>query len=121
MRSRWYDPTTAQFLNRDPVESVIRQPYSYADNNPINNTDPTGLASKSSSSCPAGGPGADHPGSPPSGGEIAACYSTLDFTDFGDIEIQVAACAFLCFDAIIGTRGIRNARTGVGLALMASI
>jgi RHS repeat-associated protein len=43
MRARYYDPASGQFLNRDPIESVTRQPYTYAANDPINNADPLGL------------------------------------------------------------------------------
>ena len=43
LRARYYDPSTAQFLTRDPLGQLTRQPYSYANDNPINNTDPTGL------------------------------------------------------------------------------
>jgi RHS repeat-associated protein len=44
LRARYYDPTTGQFLSRDPLESSTLQPYSYADNNPTNATDPSGLS-----------------------------------------------------------------------------
>jgi RHS repeat-associated protein len=44
MRARDYDATTAQFLTSDPLESVTGQPYAYADNNPLDLADPTGLA-----------------------------------------------------------------------------
>jgi RHS repeat-associated protein len=43
LRARYYDPTTGQFISRDPIESVTRVPYSYAGNNPLNNVDPSGL------------------------------------------------------------------------------
>ena len=43
LRARNYDPSTAQFLTRDPLEATTHQPYGYAGNNPTNNTDPTGL------------------------------------------------------------------------------
>jgi RHS repeat-associated protein len=43
LRARYYDPATGQFLNRDPIEQITREPYQYAGNNPINNTDPTGM------------------------------------------------------------------------------
>jgi RHS repeat-associated protein len=44
MRNRVYDPSTAQFLTVDPLEMVTRAPYTYAEDNPLNNSDPTGLS-----------------------------------------------------------------------------
>ena len=38
-------PLTAQFLTIDPIVSQTRATYTYAGNNPINGTDPTGLGS----------------------------------------------------------------------------
>lgn len=43
LRARYYDPATGQFLNRDPLVSLTGQPYQYANNNPLNYTDPSGL------------------------------------------------------------------------------
>lgn len=43
LRARYYDPTTAQFLTRDPLAAMSREAYSYGSNNSTNNTDPTGL------------------------------------------------------------------------------
>lgn len=48
LRHRHYDPTTAQFLTKDPLDGVpstptITNPYHHTDNNPITKTDPTGL------------------------------------------------------------------------------
>lgn len=43
LRARYYDPTTGQFLTRDPLESVTREAYGYAGNDPVNGADPTGL------------------------------------------------------------------------------
>jgi RHS repeat-associated protein len=43
LRARHYDPTTAQFLTRDPIADQTRTPYTYANNNPTNHSDPTGL------------------------------------------------------------------------------
>jgi choice-of-anchor C domain-containing protein len=43
LRARYYDPDTGQFLSRDPIESMTRQPYSYANGNPLDFTDPAGL------------------------------------------------------------------------------
>ena len=41
--NRYYDPGTGQFLSVDPAVSQTGQPYSYADGNPVNTTDPNGL------------------------------------------------------------------------------
>jgi RHS repeat-associated protein len=43
LRARVYDPKTAQFLTRDPLEAVTREPYNYAHENPTTWSDPTGL------------------------------------------------------------------------------
>jgi RHS repeat-associated protein len=43
LRARYYDPTTGQFLTRDPLVAVTGQAYAYADDDPANNADPTGL------------------------------------------------------------------------------
>ncbi len=45
MRSRYYDPTSGQFLSVDPLAAVTRAPYNYADDNPVNSGDPSGLSS----------------------------------------------------------------------------
>jgi RHS repeat-associated protein len=43
MRARDYDPATDQFITADPLASLTRQPYEYADDDPLNDVDPTGL------------------------------------------------------------------------------
>jgi RHS repeat-associated protein len=43
MRARVYDPATAQFLTRDPLAAISGEPYSYAGDKPVNESDPTGL------------------------------------------------------------------------------
>jgi RHS repeat-associated protein len=43
LRARYYDPTTAQFLTRDPLVDLTEQPYGYANADPLNFSDPSGL------------------------------------------------------------------------------
>jgi len=40
---RYYDPSTGQFLSVDPAVSITGQPYSYAGDDPVNQSDPSGL------------------------------------------------------------------------------
>ncbi len=44
LRARYYDPTTQQFISRDPASAGggSGQPYTYAGGNPVNFADPTG-------------------------------------------------------------------------------
>jgi len=42
-RARYYDPTTGQFLTRDPLEAITGAPYFYGSDNPLNELDPSGL------------------------------------------------------------------------------
>jgi RHS repeat-associated protein len=44
LRARYYDPQTGQFLTRDPEVSLTGAPYSYAGDDPVNGSDPTGLS-----------------------------------------------------------------------------
>lgn len=44
LRARYYDPVTGQFLTRDPIEDLTREPYGYVDGDPVNATDPLGLS-----------------------------------------------------------------------------
>ena len=54
LQSRYYDPETNRFLNVDDTDYIILKAYdisynafSYCDNNPVNNSDPTGKATDS--------------------------------------------------------------------------
>ena len=44
LRARYYDPQTAQFLTRDPLEARTHSAYGYVGGDPLNAIDPTGLA-----------------------------------------------------------------------------
>jgi RHS repeat-associated protein len=54
LRARFYDPVTAQFLNRDPLGAMTREPYGYAGSNPSRYVDPSGMSCGGSID---GGPG----------------------------------------------------------------
>ncbi|HEX7244806.1 MAG TPA: RHS repeat-associated core domain-containing protein [Solirubrobacterales bacterium] len=43
LRARFYEPATGQFMTRDPLVALTRAPYNYANVNPVNTSDPTGL------------------------------------------------------------------------------
>lgn len=43
LRARFYDPSTAQFLTRDPLRAETHTAYSYAYSNPLRFVDPSGL------------------------------------------------------------------------------
>ena len=41
---RYYDSGTGQFLSVDPLVDVTGQPYAYTGDDPVNESDPSGLA-----------------------------------------------------------------------------
>jgi RHS repeat-associated protein len=43
LRARYYDPSTAQFLSRDPLVAATRSPYAYVGGDPLNGVDASGL------------------------------------------------------------------------------
>jgi RHS repeat-associated protein len=45
MWARVDDPATAQFLSVDPLKAITGEPYSYANDNPVNRGDASGLSS----------------------------------------------------------------------------
>ncbi len=49
---RYYHPATGQFLSVDPAVGLTSQPYAYTGDDPVNNTDPTGMIT-----CPSWVPG----------------------------------------------------------------
>jgi RHS repeat-associated protein len=58
LRARYYDPATAQFLTRDPLEAMTGSPYGYVDGDPLDGSDPSGLfclLGHSGSGCRGGG------------------------------------------------------------------
>jgi RHS repeat-associated protein len=43
LRARYYDPSTGQFVSRDPATAISKQPCDYVSDNPLNYEDRTGL------------------------------------------------------------------------------
>jgi RHS repeat-associated protein len=43
LQARVYDPSISQFLTRDPLDAETGQAYEYAGDDPVNNSDPSGL------------------------------------------------------------------------------
>lgn len=43
VQNRYYDPSTAQFNSVDPLVGLTQSPYSYVNDNPLNEVDPLGL------------------------------------------------------------------------------
>jgi RHS repeat-associated protein len=64
LRTRTYDPVTAQFLSVDPMGAVSGETYAYAADNPVNAIDPAGLMSTSTEECSESGD--PEPGDPES-------------------------------------------------------
>ena len=54
LRARYYGPTTAQMLTRDPLASVTGAPHAYVNDNPLNAADPSGLDQWANSPGPSG-------------------------------------------------------------------
>jgi RHS repeat-associated protein len=44
LRARWYAPTTGGFTTRDPAFATTDTAYTYANSDPVNKSDPTGLS-----------------------------------------------------------------------------
>jgi RHS repeat-associated protein len=109
MRARYYEPATGQFLTQDPLEAITGEPYSYANDNPINNTDPTGL------DCGLTDPGGcinDAVGGVVSAGGAVAGFVASNAVPIAEGLGTVAACAtpyvdvVTCPEAITGVAAI---------------
>jgi RHS repeat-associated protein len=48
LRARTYDPATGQFLTVDPDAAETQEPYGYAADNPVNESDPSGMCAAAS-------------------------------------------------------------------------
>jgi RHS repeat-associated protein len=85
MRARTYDPATAQFLSVDPLAKLTRAPYNYAEDNPLNESDPTGLGDWL-------GLGIPSPGEVlfPGGGSGQACIGGT--ISYGGVSVGLEGC-----------------------------
>ncbi len=54
LQARYYDPTTGQFLTVDPIASETGRPYTYATDDPLVSSDPSGLFAQSGQFCGGG-------------------------------------------------------------------
>ncbi|HEU5002396.1 MAG TPA: RHS repeat-associated core domain-containing protein [Actinomycetota bacterium] len=88
LRSRYYDPATAQFLSRDPLAALTREAYGYVGGNPLNATDlngfnciPTGPLNGTATAGPGGSPLPLLGGIAENAG-IAVVYQESSLTDY---------------------------------------
>jgi RHS repeat-associated protein len=61
MHARHYDYARGRFMSPDPVNTGVGNLYTYVGNNPLNYTDPWGLAARGMTSSPTGMPQIGHP------------------------------------------------------------
>ena len=79
-RARFYEPQTGGFTTRDPAFATTETAYTYADGDPVNGSDPSGLCLQGPPDAPpincAGRPVRTSPASPPSAPPSTAIPST---------------------------------------------
>ncbi len=131
MQARYYDPVMGRFLSVDPVtfmetgEPGYFNRYSYTFNDPVNNTDPTGMCVNAPISCPVGSfGGAITPGHGSTVNELTAAGALIVAIDVATIPSGEGAIGMAMIataarqagkDALIGA-GI-NASIDVGVQL----
>jgi RHS repeat-associated protein len=104
LRARFMDPSTGQFLSRDPFPGFLNEPtslhgYAYVANNPVRYTDPSGLCLDPGDSNPADGcggggsgglsSGSRRPGNPPkksSDGPVASAGGSSKYGGSGNLR-----------------------------------
>jgi uncharacterized protein RhaS with RHS repeats len=92
LQNRYYEPATAQYLTRDPVDAVTGSAYGYTGDNPLNGSDPSGLyctrlapGEIGPPSCPAGPPNLADPSEVATPGEaMTPCGSQSASSSQGD-------------------------------------
>ena len=118
LRARWYDPTTGQFMSRDPALGATEQPYAYAGNDPVNFTDPTGeLPILAAVALGALGGAAMNLGAQMLGNVLGGC-GAFDNIDWGNVVEEAAIGGALggagsWFKAARAARALRGAPRSV--------
>ena len=116
--NRYYDPSTAQFFSADPASAITQQKYQYANDNPLNKVDPSGLAPLPPFSdwCIATASNVNvTPGQLVSGAGTVACVEPLDFLEL-TVEIQARGGQFVGWTTINETVRYYDAEDILALA-----
>ena len=80
VRARWYDPVQGRFISEDPLGiSAGINPYVFANNDPINGSDPSGMCDYSGSAqeLPCVGVTAIQDGGPGAGIDLTSVFETV--------------------------------------------
>ena len=122
LSARYYDPATAQFLTRDTISNLTREPYGYATDNPLNSSDPSGLNSTSMSPdaqhCDMGGDQWVYCGNNDVHGANRDIWAYNHFFEDapGHIVVSYQVCLGLCFTlSFQGGTITGSMTTGTGL------
>jgi RHS repeat-associated protein len=113
LRARWYQPGSGTLLGVDPLLDVTGQPYSYAGNDPINGSDPTGQCDAFASPIPS---------FLPFSGDVGVRFHVLGTSDNhilctdilkGDVGAAVASATQWTTDELGATGWGRNVLTTI--------
>jgi RHS repeat-associated protein len=109
--ARWYDPTTGRFTQQDTMDAPLdphnANRYSYAGGDPVNNSDPQGLAAQ------------DYVQACASGAIVSLLYSAVaDGPTLGSSAVvgAVAGCAVGLATTYLNEQGETGQATAVGVA-----
>jgi len=119
--NRYYDPSTGQFLTRDPLDALTGSAYGYVADNPLNGTDPWGLgpvpgAGCQPQSCPHG-PAVNPLGNPDRlPGWYWDIYGAAGALGGAALAAAVAPEAAALFESIEGA-GVANTASNIATVL----
>jgi len=92
MRARWYEPGTGSFATVDPATATTNQPYEFAGDDPVNESDPTGMAG-------TGGSNYHFPKASQPECQHGSTFGPCTITDPGTPCPDVASDGFTCLNA----------------------